>query len=117
MKYLVYTSILFCPLLSFANDGNSRCTKFTGDGAKITFLELYPFTQGRATAIGAERVGSDLIKIKSLSILCQVKTKKVVPYKQSEEEALAILRKIDSAKFKCGYEISSEGNLSSCKSI
>ena len=97
--------------------GQLLCTQFKGDGAKKTFLGLYPYTQGRATAIAAKKIG-DKIVIKTRDILCQVKTEKDIPNrKKTTDEEVGILKKINSANFECGYLIYSEGVLEACKTL
>lgn len=115
MKNLIVLLISINSCLVNAGQDGPGCIQFTGDGAKKTFLELYPFTQGRATAISAERIG-DRISIKTLNILCQVKTTKNIPNrKNTTEENVEVFKKIKSTDFECGYLVYSDGGLKACK--
>lgn len=87
------------------------CVSFNGDGAKKTFLTLYPFTQGTATAIVAERTNNGETIISTENIFCRVYTASL---SDDLAEAVQTLENMSAPKFECGYFVASDGTLSPC---
>mgnify|MGYP001495115187 CR=1 FL=1 len=128
MRISIYASLaltfIFIISNSFAADKNAGqqpsgksnptgqpCVSFDGSGAKKTFLVLYPFTQGKVTAIVTKSSKLGDTSILTDNIFCRVWT---VNLPQNLDNALAELKKMEPAKFQCGYFISSEGDLTAC---
>jgi len=91
------------------NQEAQECVKFTGSGAKKTFMALYPFTQGKVTAITAEETRTGETDIATANIFCRVFTTGL-----DASTYGASLKKMSDDKFQCGYFISSEGDLTAC---
>lgn len=90
---------------------DQACITFHGDGAKKTFLNLYPYTQGKVTAIVAEETKMGDTIISTENIFCRVYK---IGLPQDVKKAMKSLKALSFDKFQCGYFISSEGDLSAC---
>jgi hypothetical protein len=120
-KFLIIVSMLVGTSVAFAaenkvqrkpsQEDGQQCLRFHGDAAKKTFLGIYPYTQGKVTAIVAEETKNGETVIATENIFCRVFK---VGLPSDVKKAMNSLNTLPSTKFQCGYFISSEGNLSAC---
>lgn len=89
------------------SEEGQKCVTFNGEGAKKTFVALYPYTQGNVTAIAAEETRSGETNISTPNIFCRVS-------KVGLAGNLKKLNAIKANQFQCGYFISSDGELTAC---
>jgi hypothetical protein len=87
---------------------------FSGPAAKETFVKLYPYTQGKVTAIIAEKnkLGETLIATEN--IFCRAYDTSIPEGEAKIGFAADYLKTIPDSSFQCGYDIASDGVLSAC---
>ncbi len=119
-KCVSFMAILLA-LAGMAQASENDCIKFTGDGAKATFLELYPHTQNAASVIaaGESRMGDTYIKTDN--IFCRAFVAGLPKTLSGEtkiiQEAMKTLKKTNARLFQCGYFVESNGYLSPCSDL
>ena len=117
-SFLLFSTSIFAetfkapskPMRKPGQADSQQCVKFHGDGAKKTFVALFPYTQLKITAIVAEETKTHETNISTENIFCRVYAVNLT----NNKKAMESLAKLPADNFQCGYFVASDGILSAC---